>query len=75
MSGQLPGNTQVVDVSNVTNVHDGDVFNATNVKDGEVGSVTKVLAIYYTPPSSRIAYTKTLIVLEAASTEISSISL
>jgi len=34
-----------VDVSNVTNVHDGDVFNATNVKDGEVGSVTKVLAI------------------------------
>ncbi len=45
MSGQLPGNTQVVDVSKTTNVHDGEVFSATNVKDGEVGNVTKVFAI------------------------------
>ena len=45
MSGQLPGNTQVVDVSNTTNVHDGEVFSATNVKAGEVGKVTKVFVI------------------------------
>ena len=45
MSDQLPGKTQVVDVSKTTNVHDGEVFNATNVKAGEVGNVTKVFAI------------------------------
>ena len=45
MSGQLPGNTQVVDVSNTTNVNDGEVFSAIKEKDGEVGNVTKVFAI------------------------------
>jgi hypothetical protein len=47
MSGQLPGSTQVVDVSNTTPVHDGEVFKDTKEKDGEVGNITKVLAIIF----------------------------
>jgi len=47
-SGQLPDNTQVVDVSKATDVQDGEVPRATDVQDGEVGNAVTVLAIYYT---------------------------
>ena len=62
MSDQLPGNTHVVDVSNVTKVNEGDVFRVTPVQLGDVLSVTSVNAITC-PSLTEYLYRNQLVIL------------